>query len=79
MTRLRCGWYYVVKEWDDSQTTVELVGIKGPEVLMRYEDGVVHRVTRRYFRSRVVFVLSPDWPRQRLDYLNSRPCCPMSD
>jgi hypothetical protein len=42
--------YYVIVEWDDSKATVQVRPL-GDDILMRYHDGVVHRVSRRYFES----------------------------
>ena len=56
------GGFFHIKEWDDSLDVVEVVsrpydqfGQEG-DVLMRYPDGVTHRVSARYFRSIVVMV-----------------------
>lgn len=48
---IRKGRYYVVTEWDDSRNVVQVVAHQGQDVLMRYEDGLTHKVSRDYFRS----------------------------
>jgi hypothetical protein len=56
-------WGWRARAQDDGASlcpfiiSLQLAGIKGPDVLMRYQDGLVHRVTRAYFKSLVVMVL----------------------
>ena len=59
MTDIKIGQRYHIREWDDSLDVVEVIDRpfdqfgNGRDVLMRYPDGVAHRVTERYFRSLV--------------------------
>lgn len=49
------GTRWLFREWDDSESVVEIAELDSGRVLMRYEeDGVAHRVTEEYFFSRAL-------------------------
>jgi hypothetical protein len=48
--KFRQDAHYRITEWDGSRWLVMCRHVGG-DVLMQYQDGVVHRVTARYFES----------------------------
>ena len=45
------GEVYPVQEWDDSRFSVTCLAVDDEEIVIRYEDGLTHRIPRSHFES----------------------------